>query len=183
MSGHVDDERRRPGVVDEVVADPLRLPRLAIRVISPKLRVEHGVAKQGRGSLVIGMPILPIRDGDRSGTHAANQLDHPPHVVRRRANRAIGQCEILSPRGAQHFAAPPRLPSRALPAIRCSTSRRASGHTGRRHGRAHACLASVPPRPISRSSGWGPNASRSTWELIRESGVNENGSSPLSGAP
>ena len=71
----VHDERRRSHVVDEVVADRLGLPRVAIRLIPAKARTEHAFGEQMTRRHVVGMSIGPIRNGDdlRSGAIARDR--------------------------------------------------------------------------------------------------------------
>jgi hypothetical protein len=71
----VDDERRRGRVVDEVVTDPLGPPGLFEGDDTSQPGAEDRLAQQPAGVAVVGMPILPVRDGDGArpmGAHAAN---------------------------------------------------------------------------------------------------------------
>ena len=168
--GHVDDKRRRRRVVDEVVADPLRLPR----VLGAVRREPAQAAAERRASVstslaapMIRVPIGPVRQRDR----ARPALPDEPDGV---GDLRVGSCRSADRASAGSRARPRRAPARAASAsrsaapraCRCCPSRRASGRRDRRDRRAPHGRATVPPRPISMSSGCGPKARRSTgWSL------------------
>ena len=167
--GHVDDERRRRAVVDEVVADPVRLPRLALRRIAPQAGVERPLRSStlARGD-VIGMAIGPVRHGDDARPMTPDEGDR----LRRdepdpcRCARS-GQPQVLAPGRAEHADArlrPSASRSSSVPLLPISPAVRS--HRPTRQPSA-ACRAIVPPRPISMSSGCGPKTSRSTADASR----------------
>src|SRR6185436_6274100 len=64
----VHHERRRRRIVDEVVADPVDLPGLALWLVPPQPRRETGLRQQVARGHVIGMPIHPVRRRDDART-------------------------------------------------------------------------------------------------------------------
>ncbi len=100
---HVNDERRRCRLVDEVVADPLGLPRIALRLIAPQPRIEHGFGQQlARGDMV-GMAIGPVGHRHDSRTMTANEGDGLLEVRGILADAAIRYPKIFAPGRAQHL--------------------------------------------------------------------------------
>ena len=158
----VDDERGRRRVVDEVVADPLGPPRLLGGDDASQAGAEDRLAQQAAGVAVIGMPILPVRDGDGArpvGPDAADDGVDLIVVVGRQASVRQPQIEperarrgrrCASAASATRWSGVPFEPS--SPRVRSTSPTRSP---------RRACRATVPPMPISMSSGWGPNTSRS----------------------
>jgi hypothetical protein len=103
--GDVEDERRRGGVVDEVVTDPFRPPRILARHHAAQAGAEDRLAQQAAGAAVIGMAVLPVGDGDGARpmrTHAADHGVDLCLVVRRQA--AIRQGQVEPQHRAEHGA-------------------------------------------------------------------------------
>ena len=161
--GDVDDERRRDAVVDEVVADPLGLPRLAGAppAVRPQAAVEHRFGQHRARGRVIGMAIDPVRRGDHARAMPADERDGVVEMRGILADPAIGPAQILAPRRAEHL-------PRRLRLLQPLLDRAVAAHlAGRQIAQADAeaergVARDVPPRPISRSSGCGPKTRRST---------------------
>src|SRR6185295_17268220 len=70
----VDEERRRRGVVDEVVADPVGGPRAGRRLESTQAALERRQPQRLARRDVIGMAVVPVGNGDRARTMAADEI-------------------------------------------------------------------------------------------------------------
>src|SRR5262249_47411057 len=101
VRGDVDDERRRGAVVDEVVADPVGTPGLGVGGISPQTAPERGDAQHLAGGDVIGMAIVPVRDGDGARAVMADDVHCRSNRRRRRLDAAVGPLQVLAERGAE----------------------------------------------------------------------------------
>src|SRR5262245_8904794 len=122
----VDDKRYFVRVVDEVVTDPLGLPRIAFDVVLSKARVEQGFGHELAGRYVIGMAIRPVRrrhharpvtpDERRTGREMAGML----------ADLAIGEAQVLAPGCAEDRA-------RGLRLRQALFDRSVAAHLTRRH--------------------------------------------------
>ncbi len=99
---HVDDERRRRGVVDEVVADPVGAPRRVAGLVAPQAAGERRDAEHLARGAVIGMPIVPVRDGNRARTVAAQDVDGRSDQLGRRRDAAVRPPEVLAPGRTEH---------------------------------------------------------------------------------
>ncbi len=98
----VHDERRLRAVVDEIVANPFRPPRLARRRVSPEAAVEHRLGQQVARRHVIGMAIGPVRHRDRARAMLPDERDRVVHLSRVPADLAIGPAQVLAPGRAEH---------------------------------------------------------------------------------
>src|SRR5262249_41620060 len=54
------------------------------------------------GGDVIGMSVVPVRNGDRARLTAPDQIDGRSDHVRRFGDAAVGPAEVLTPRGAEY---------------------------------------------------------------------------------
>ena len=102
MIAHIDHKRRRRRIVDEVVADRLGLPGLAIGFVSSEAGAEDGLGQQMAGRDVIRMTIGPV--GHRHDTRPclADQARDGPQLVRVASNRAVRQPQVHTPRSPEH---------------------------------------------------------------------------------
>src|SRR5262245_52451800 len=100
---HVDDERRSGRLVDEVIADPVRFPRLALRFVPSEPRVEDRFGHEFARGAVIGMAIGPVRGGHDLRTLATDEGDYLLDMRRIRADAAVGYAKVLTPDRAQHL--------------------------------------------------------------------------------
>ena len=132
----IHDERRRGHVVDEVVADRLGLPRVAIRLVPAKARTEHAFGEQMTCRNVVGMSIGPIRYGDDLRSGGSHETGDEALMVRRRS-RSRGPAGAGS-RARRHQAprAPPPLRRGVLRRSRCCPSHPPSDRTARHDDRA-----------------------------------------------
>ncbi len=101
---HIEDEGCGRAVVDEVVADPLWIPRLAFNRVTPEARIEHRLGQDAARSPVIRMAIVPVWDGDHPWLGSSNKGRSARHMSGAAADAAIGPPEIFAPRGPQHGA-------------------------------------------------------------------------------
>ena len=134
MVRHVDDERRRRAVVDEVVADPVRPPRIVVGGKTAQAAAEdRGAQHVARGD-VVGMAIVPVRDRDRARPMAADDVDGRPddRAALRRYRRPASRDSRARARPARPRRLPP--PPAAARACRCSRARPSSDRTARRGG-------------------------------------------------
>ena len=92
---HVDDKRRPPRIVDEVIQQPVRTPLLARRGVARQAAEKRRAREQAARRDVIGMPIATVRNGDRPGPGAPNQLDD----LRARASGSLP----MPPSGSARF--------------------------------------------------------------------------------
>ncbi len=158
----IDDKRRRGAVVDEVVADPLGPPGLGLGRVAAQSAAEHREVEHPAGGAVVGMSVLPV--GQRDGLRPLRADRDPPPSA---GFPATARCRRPASRGSSRHAAPrtraassaSRVRSSGVPFVPSSPAVRSQRPT---ENPAAACRAIVPPRPISRSSGWGPKTSRST---------------------
>ena len=104
MLGNVHDEGGWPGIVDEVVADPVRFPGVSLRGIAAQPRVEHRVAEHRTGRDMVRVPILPVRQRDGPRPPPPDQLGRSQGVVVTLADSPIGQTEVLAPRRPEYDA-------------------------------------------------------------------------------
>src|SRR5439155_18847047 len=102
MRRDVDDERRRRRIVNEAVADPLDAPRRLARLVPAKPAREGGGAKHLACRAVIGMAIVPVRNGNRPRTMSANAIDRRADRLRRPHDATVGPTEVLTPCDAEH---------------------------------------------------------------------------------
>src|SRR5688572_33146386 len=100
----VHDERGRGHVVDEVIADRLGLPRVAIGLIPAQTCTEDAFGEQMARGNVIGMSIGPVRDGDDSRPGRSYEACNGTLMVWRCTDRAVRQAQVDAPRGTEHFA-------------------------------------------------------------------------------
>ena len=155
-------------VVDEVVADPVGPPRVAVGLVPPQAARKRRGVQHAAGADVIGMSIVPVRHRDRARTMPANQLRRP--IARAPACSriaAVRPAKVLAPAGARArraASAASRRRSSGVPLLPSSPAVRSQSPTV---CPAAACRAIVPARPISMSSGCGPKTSRSTATLVR----------------
>src|SRR6185503_4103993 len=117
---HVDDERRRRAVVDEVVAEPLRPPRLGVGLVASQAAAEYRRPQHLAGGDVIRVAIVPVGDGDAAWTMAADDVDRGADDRGLRLDAAVGPPEVLAPRRAQYARGRGRL---GLPLIRRAVAR------------------------------------------------------------
>ncbi len=127
------------------------------------------------------MAILPVRNGNRARTHAADQLDDAAYVIGGIPDRPVGQCKILAPGGAENLAG-------RLCFLYALVWRAVARHFAPRQ--------IAQPDRVSERGVLGERAAQADFQIIGmgterqqiESAhsrirVNENGSSPLSGVP
>jgi len=74
MSADIDDERRRSGLIDEVVADRFGLPRFACRGIPTQAGTEHSLGQQLARRDMVGVPVGPVRQRNDARPGATNQF-------------------------------------------------------------------------------------------------------------
>src|SRR4029450_11788785 len=99
---HIDTKRFWSRIVDEVVADPVRPPGLAEFRSKPTQTALEGRARQHvAGGSMIRMPIVPVRERDRSRTRAPNQSNDILDLLIGAADCTVRPTEILPPLGAQ----------------------------------------------------------------------------------
>ena len=99
---HVHDKRRRSGIIDEVVANRLGLPRLTIRIVSPETGAENGLRQQVARSHVIRMAIRPVRHGDDARLRFANEARDRAHLISFPSKRAVWKAKVDAPRRAEN---------------------------------------------------------------------------------
>ena len=128
---------------------------------------------------MVGMAIGPVRHRDRARPAPPDQPTTRAICASVPSIRRSGQPQVFAPGRAEHRArrlgfGPPLL-RRAVAAHLAARSDR----TGRPDRPSAACLATVPPRPISRSSGCGPKTRRSTGSSVVKSQAPNPKSQPL----
>ena len=91
-------------VVDEVVADPVRLPGVAFARIAAQAGVERRLGQDLARGDVIRMAVGPVRQRDRLRPMPANERDRLFELRRILADAPIGPPQVLAEPRAEHSA-------------------------------------------------------------------------------
>ena len=102
---HVENKGRGVRVVDEVIAEPLGLPRpRRLGCEASQTALEHGPGQCVARGLVIGMPVLPVRHRHSTRAGRADEPHHVEDLLIVAGDSAVGPLQVQPPGRAEHAA-------------------------------------------------------------------------------